>query len=210
MQKRFALVGLAAGLTVGSVAGVTLGAPSLVSAQTATDATTETTAPGPATTEGSADRAWFAEALAPLVADGTLSQAQADAAVEALEDARPERGPFGGHRGWGLWHRLGLDAAAEALELSSDDLRAALRDGQTLAELAVANGVGTQAVIDALVADHAATVAERVASGDMTQEEANEKLALLAERVAAIVDDGAPASGWGQGGLGGPRRGSVG
>ena len=45
-----------------------------------------------------------------------------------------------------------VEAAAEAIGISEDDLRTQLRDGQTLAEIAEANGVDRQAVVDALVA----------------------------------------------------------
>ena len=95
------------------------------------DDATETEAPG----------GWVADALDELVTAGTLTQAQADAVAEALEAARPER-PFGGGKHWRggpeVWASgaIGLDAAAEVIGIEEDDLRDALRDGTTLAELA--------------------------------------------------------------------------
>jgi hypothetical protein len=89
--------------------------------------------------------------------------------------------------------------------MSVDDVREALAGGQSLAQLAQARGVDRQVVIDALVADIRASVAERVASGDLTQAEADEKLADVTERVTAMVD-GTWSGGRGMGprGRGGP------
>lgn len=54
----------------------------------------------PAGEAGRPDRAAkLAETLAPLVTDGTITQAQADSITAALKDARPERGEHRGHRG---------------------------------------------------------------------------------------------------------------
>jgi uncharacterized protein YidB (DUF937 family) len=81
-----------------------------------------------------------------------------------------------------------LEAAAEAIGISVDDLRTAVRDGQTIAEVAAANGVDAQVVIDALVADATARIDERLADGDITQEQADEHKADLAERMTALVN----------------------
>src|SRR5690606_13042960 len=45
-----------------------------------------------------------------------------------------------------------LDAAAEALGMTEDELREELRDGRTIAEVAEARGVDVDAVVDAMVA----------------------------------------------------------
>src|SRR5687768_14994943 len=103
----------------------------------------------------------LAAALQPLVDAGTITQAQLDAVTTALQDAGPVfsggRGPFGDHGGRGgprghVGARISLESAATTIGISLDDLRAALEGGQTLAEVATANGVEPQAVIDALVA----------------------------------------------------------
>ena len=127
-------------------------------------------------TETPARGGWVADALDDLVTAGTITQAQADAVAEALEAAKPER-PFGGRRhgpgGLGFG-RIGLDAAAEVIGIEEDDLRAALRDGTTLAELATENGVEVQAVIDALVAEGSERIDELVEDGRLDAEEAAE------------------------------------
>ena len=99
--------------------------------------------------------------LQALVDDGTLTSAQLDAVVSALDAAGPMRGEmpggFGDHGGRGDHGRggrgFGLDAAATALGLTADELRTELEGGSTIAEVAQANGVEVQAVIDAMVAE---------------------------------------------------------
>ena len=130
---------------------------------------------------------WVSEALDDLVADGTITQQQADAVDEALDAARPERvhrhgphgrgGPFGGF--------FTLEAAADAIGIDEEALRDALRDGQTIAEVAAANGVDVQAVIDAMVAAAQERVDEAMANAD-------ERLADLEERITDLVNEGFP------------------
>jgi hypothetical protein len=203
MKKRFAAAGLAAGLTGGAIAGIALTHPSVSGAQT--DTTTETTVPAQTDeTETDATRpepgAWLSETLAPLVADGTITQAQADAVIAAIQEARPDHGPRGHRFGRGV----NLEIAATALGISTDDLRTALQDGQSLAEVAQANGVDVQTVIDAFVADLKTHLDTRVASGAMTQAEADEKLAEATERITAMVNGDFPDRPFGPGFRGGP------
>lgn len=84
-----------------------------------------------------------------------------------------------------------LEAAAEAIGISVDDLKSALKEGKTIAEVAEANGVDRQTVIDALVA-----------AGN---EQLDELRATLPERMAELVDRTLPERGEGHG-----RRGRLG
>jgi hypothetical protein len=103
-------------------------------------------------------------------------------------DAMPPDGPGG--RGFGGGERLAT--AAEALGISEADLRAALEDGQSIAQVDEAQGVDVQTVIDALVADATARLDELEAS--------------LPERMTELVNrEGLPVHG-GPGGPGGPRH----
>ena len=79
------------------------------------------------------------------------------------------------HHGHGT-RKAGMDAAAKALDMSTTDLQAALKSGQTLASLAQSKGVNidtlTSAVSAALIAanpslstDRAALVAQRMVNG---------------------------------------------
>jgi transposase-like protein len=75
-----------------------------------------------------------------------------------------------------------MAGVAEAIGIEPDALREALDAGQSVADVATANGVDPAAVVDALV-DHAEErLAEKVAEGDLTQAEADERLAERTER----------------------------
>lgn len=204
MRKQLAAVGLVGGLAIGAAAGFAFtGGSSLVGAQ---DETTTTTAPRqddgrPAPGER------LRETLQSLVDDGTITDAQADKVVETLVAARPDGGRHGHHGpkgGFGLRGGAGLDAAAEALGLSADDLREELRGGRSLAEIAESKDVDVAKVVDALVAEATNGIDEAVDAGRLTQEEADERIDGLRERIAAMVDGERP-DGDHFGGYGGSR-----
>jgi hypothetical protein len=83
------------------------------------------------------------------------------------------RGPGGG-RGLGL---EGLQVAAEALDMTTDELINELQSGKTLEELANEAGVDIQAVQDAIQAAQEeqlrARIEQAVSEGAMTQEKAD-------------------------------------
>jgi len=83
------------------------------------------------------------------------------------------RGPGGG-RGLGL---VELQVAAEALDMTTDELITALQSGKTLEEIADEAGVELQDVQDAIQAAHEEELRTRieqaVADGTMTQEKAD-------------------------------------
>ena len=136
------------------------------------------------------------DALAGLVDDGSISQEQADEVATTLDESG-----FAGHGGWhGGWH--GLDAAAEALGMTEDELRTALQaDGATLAKDAEDQGVALDTLVDALVTAQREGIAKAVESG-MPQEVADERLADLEERVTEWVNSTHEDRPWG-GGRGG-------
>jgi polyhydroxyalkanoate synthesis regulator phasin len=136
------------------------------------------------------------EVLAGLVADGTITQAQADAVAEALVAALPSRGGRHGHHAW-----FGISTAAEVIGIDAAELVADLQDGSSVAAVASANGVDAQAVIDALVTEAMERLDQAVADGRLTAEEAADKEADIVDSITAFVNgelDGAPF---------GPRRG---
>lgn len=157
------------------------------------DTPTDSTPAGDPISEDSDRGGRLAEVLAPLVTDGTLTQAQADAVIAVLQAARPEGG---GHGGPGRGHgRPSLDAAATALGVTPAELGQQLRDGSTIAEIAAAQGVDVQTVIDALVAEATTKLNEKVAAGELTQTEADTKLATIEERITERVNNGRPERG---------------
>jgi polyhydroxyalkanoate synthesis regulator phasin len=141
------------------------------------------------------DGGWVQDALSGLVDDGTISQEQADAVEDALEDARPDHGfghPGFGHRGFVLWFGGELSTVAESLGIGEDELRSALEDGRTIAEIAEEQGVEVQDVVDDIVAAQREFLDEAVADGDLTQEDADEILAGAEERATAFVNGEMP------------------
>ena len=215
MNKKLTAIGLSAGLLAGAGAGFLLemsgsAGASSNGATVVTVATDDTTSDAAGSTGGTdtaaadTDRAAehaarLQEALQPLVDDGTLTQDQVDKVIAALEAA----GPMGGdHAGPGMGMGGNLDAAAAVIGITTDELQTALQSGQTLAEIAVANGSSAQAVIDALVAEVKAHFDEEVAAGEHTQADADARLAEATTRITDMVNNGGMAGGPGMGGPG--------
>jgi hypothetical protein len=215
--KKFAVIGITAGLLLGAGGGLLMNLPGGVSAKSvapqaisANDNSTTTksadreakvretlqtlvtagtidasdvdaiatalstkpmTPPAADTTGARPDKATMLKArLQTLVDDGTLTSSQLDAVVVALEAARPMGGGHKG-RGHGGQNHGGargekrqemLTAAADAIGITADELKTALQGGQTIAEVAEANGKSVQSVIDALVAQATTDLTERI------------------------------------------------
>jgi hypothetical protein len=137
---------------------------------------------------------WVDRVLDGLVDQGTITEAQADAVAEALQEARPEPMPGFGPWGPGGLFDVGvavLDEAADAIGIEEDELLDAMRDGQTIAEVAEREGVDPQTVIDALVAATRERLDEAVADGRIEQADADERLAEATERITEFVNEGA-------------------
>ena len=82
-----------------------------------------------------------------------------------------------------------LDTVAEVIGIEESELRAALEDGQSVADVAEANGVDPQEVVDALVAEAEARLDAKVEDGRLTEEEAADKLAEKTDRIEDRIDD---------------------
>jgi ribosomal protein S20 len=139
------------------------------------------------------------------VQQGTLTQEQADRAIDRMQNGdygfafgRGRGGPGrGGPVVDGLREAM-VNAAASELGITADELRTALRDGQTIAELAAANNTTEQAVVDAALAAAKTKLDEAVAAGTITQAQADEIYAKLEARGANILNH----EGRGRGGRG--------
>jgi ribosomal protein S20 len=92
-------------------------------------------------------------------------------------------------------HGPGLDAAAQALNLSVDDLRSKLEGDKTIAQVAQEQGVDVQTVIDAMVADATAHIDQAVQDGKFTADQGNERKSNLQERITKLVNEGKPKGG---------------
>ena len=137
--------------------------------------------------------------LAAAVTAGTITQAQADAAQTELVQrvtAQVNNTFDGGHRGFGPGgpgggpHETVSDAsvAANAIGISESAVTAALAKGQTLAQIATANGATAQKVIDALVADGKTELAAQVKAGTVTQAQADAITPELTQRATGQVN----------------------
>jgi hypothetical protein len=82
--------------------------------------------------------------------------------------------------------------AAEAIGIPPGDLLYAMRDGSTIAEVAEAEGVNVQTVVDALVASMQERLDAAVEDGFISQELADELSTGLEDRATAIVNGAFP------------------
>jgi hypothetical protein len=186
MNKRLAAAGLSASLLAGA-AGFTIGITGTADAQSGAPTTTAPAAAKPA--DG-----WIRDALKPLLDNNTLNQSQIDAVVKALQDARPTHKGPGGHRGpKGIRGGESLSAAATAIGVTADEVRAALKAGQSLADLANSKGVDPQKVIDALLAPITEHENAEVTAGRHTQAQADQHLADAKARITDFVNGKLPA-----------------
>lgn len=131
--------------------------------------------------------------LAEAVAKGAITQAQADKAFEKAQEQLPKlferhlprpvtKAPKGDHDQPHI-ALAALDAAAKAIGITPAQLKAELKGGKSIADVATAHGTTAQAVIDALVADANARIDAALAKGTIDAAKATE----LKSKVTAVV-----------------------
>jgi hypothetical protein len=162
--------------------------------------------------------------------EGRITEEQAEELKSRIEsgDFPPFFGPgpfFGGPRGGehefgfevgpGFGFHFGdkLSAAAEYLGVTEDELREALRNGRSLADVAEAEGKPVDGLKEALLADAGARLDDAVADEKLTREQADRILERLREGIDRLVNASGenrmrfrfrgPGPGFG-GGFGGP------
>ncbi len=210
-KRRGLTIGLAGGLLAGTAAGLVFGVPGLSSAASDTTSVapaalvqqTDDTEPTEAVDSADAPERGtrLRETLQSLVDDGTITADQADAVTAHLVENRPEGGGHGGPGGGPGGRHGGLmggaagmasEALTDLLGIDAQDLRSQLRDGATLAEIATAQGVEVQAVVDELVGELTERVDNAVENGRIDQAEADEKLAEAEAKITEMVNNGRP------------------
>lgn len=192
MKKLIATIGIITSLGVGAFALNTVlpaGAVGSVTTQAA-DPSSECGGRG----------AKFKGVLDKLVADGTITQAQEDAIIQAMKDelAGSDHKPGGprGHGGGGPRHRVldGMfDVAANTFGVSVDDLKAALQAGQSVADVANAHSVDPAAVVTAIVDAGTAKIDQAVTDGQLTQPQADKLKDHLPQLADKFVNHTKPA-----------------
>ena len=88
----------------------------------------------------------------------------------------------------GGMHTYMWASLAEALGQTPEQLQAALADGQTLTEIAAAQGLDQAQLADALKTAMQAGMAQAVAEGALTQAQADQMLAQMAGRYAWMIE----------------------
>ncbi|MCF8544741.1 MAG: hypothetical protein K9G04_05570 [Ilumatobacteraceae bacterium] len=149
--------------------------------------------------------------IAEELASGEITQAQADTKLagltakvtEMVNTVRPARGE--GMRGGPHGGGKNVAAIASVLKLTEAELKTQVQSGKTLAQIATAQGVDVKVVIDTIVADVKTHIADEVTSGEITQAQADTKLAGLTAKVTEMVNTVGPARGEGHGKGHGPR-----
>ena len=142
-----------------------------------------------------------------LVANGTLTQDEADARLEQfttnaaslLDGTLPANGG-------GFGPRNGFDGGvdfmaivAEQLGIDQSELMADLQSGKTIAELAEELVVSTDTIVAAIIAAEQEKLDSAVADGTLTQEEADARLEQITANAQSLVDGTLPAGGFGPG-----------
>lgn len=177
-------------ITIALTSGLGLGVASLAlpGVATAADSATSTAA------SHLADRVTaLKQALAGLVSNGTISQAQADRVASTLAAQAP---PFGGGgHGPGGAGKLPPETVANILGITVDQLRTAEQSGKTLAQIAASRGISRADLVSKLVAAAKTQLAADVKAGRLTQAQADQISAGLANRIGEKVDQVHPARG---------------
>jgi Protein of unknown function (DUF2680) len=125
---------------------------------------------------------------------GRLTQQQADE-LEARVKAGDGLGlPLFGGRAFGFHHGgppvAGLDAAASYLGLTQAQLRAQLRAGKTLAQIAKAQNKSTDGLKQAMLADAKTHLDAAVKAGKLTPAQADQALKDISSRLDDLIQNG--------------------
>ena len=145
-------------------------------------------------------------AFAMTLAGLGIANAQTDDATPPTTESAPADGDgVRRHRHTHADHHphARLSVAAEAIGITTLELRNQLVAGKSIAQVAEANDIAPQAVIDALVADATGVLNTAVENGRITREQADARIAELPERMADFVNRVHPFDGR-EGGRKGP------
>jgi hypothetical protein len=190
MGKKFAAAGIAAAVAVGSLGVAALDPLGVAGAQ-------DPGAEAPAATAGERQGP-LRRALDALVADGTLTQAQADAVLDATE-AEAESGRAERKDRRQANRQELLATVGEVLGATPEQVKAALADGTSIAEQAAEAGVERQAVDDALTALLTGRIDAAVAEGRLGEERAATAREHVDQAVDRILDADGQRDGAGRG-----------
>lgn len=153
----------------------------------------------------------FSDQLDQAVKDGKLTQQQADAIKQHMQqrgDIPPLGGPgprfFMHVEGPGIGLRAGLKAAADYLGLTPAKLLQQLQSGKSLADVAKAQGKDVKGLENAIVAAVKARLDQAVKNGRISAAQRDQLLQGLQQHIADLVNAKGPGILCGPGGRGGP------
>jgi polyhydroxyalkanoate synthesis regulator phasin len=119
------------------------------------------------------------------VAAGRLTKAEADELKSRIESGELPLFGLGPH---GHGHFRGLDAAATYLGLTTTELRSQLGSGNSLAQIAEAQGKSVDGLVQALVEDATSKLDAAVAAGRLTKEREQAILSDLKQHITDLVN----------------------
>src|SRR5262245_3071625 len=99
--------------------------------------------------------------------------------------------PFGPRFGLGIMG-AGLDSAAKALGITTDELKSDLAKGMSIADIAKSKNVDLNKVIDQLVADANAKIDAAAQKGMLSTEQANALKSSIRDAITAFVNNDLP------------------
>jgi hypothetical protein len=132
-----------------------------------------------------------------LVANSTITQAQEDAIIQAFKDAAKGSTPGPG-KGRGGPRMKVLEGFAEPAAakigggVTVDDLKAAVQNGQSVADVATAHGVAPADVEKAIVDAATAKIDQAVTDGKLKQAMADKLKARLPDAASKFVNHTKP------------------
>lgn len=124
-----------------------------------------------------------------LVTKGTITQDQEDAIIQALQDARgdaPGRGVAGRRAARVI--KGAVQVAADKIGVSVDDLRAAFKDGKSIADVANEHNVAPADVVQAIVDAGSKRIDDAVSAGKLTTDQGTRLKARLPEVADKLVN----------------------
>lgn len=132
------------------------------------------------------------ETVDEAVTNGDLTESQGDALKNRIENGNFFRfGRPGARIGMAIFgHGVTLDTVADTLGISVDDLKAELQSGSTLEEIITAHGSSVDTVVNALVEQARTSLDTAVANGRLTQEQADNMLSAMPERLTQLIENG--------------------
>lgn len=133
----------------------------------------------------------------PALGLGYGARVQAPDAAVAGDCPVAGEAPFGGRMGRGAWADAAAwggqaDGCSEALTdllgMTAEELQAERLAGKSLAEIAASKGVTVDALVDAMMAEKKADLAQLVADGKLTQERADFMLERMETQVKSMIE----------------------